>query len=174
MADEPAPDFLSFLPPNILEEIGKIAVAFTFMEDELDGFIADMLGAGMDVGQAVTFTVRSISERIKLTRTLVKLKVKFNDHRDTALALLTDADAANTKRNTLIHHAIIRLSFNVDPDAHEIEYLRKDHRFRERKGTRLKAAELKALTKELRRIARGISQVAQCHRVASGNPARRS
>jgi hypothetical protein len=170
MTDEPdnVLDFLSFLPPSILEENGKIAIAFTFMEDELNGFISDLLCAGMTAGQGVTSAIRNITDRIELARTLVKSKVKIDDHRATALDLLADTQKANTKRNTLIHGAITRFTFNVDPDAHEVEYLKKDHRVRERKGVPFKVAELKHLTKELRRLALELSKSAQRHRVACG------
>lgn len=167
------PDLQSFIPQNIIEEIGRITVSFSFLEDELNGLITDLLGAGMAAGQAVTFTIRNITDRIELARTLVRKKVKFDDHRDEALLALKETEAANDRRNTLIHHAITRITFNIDPDAHLIEYRKKDFRIREKpKDTVFKAGELKVLRTDLKKITFDLARAALKHRVACGQPTR--
>jgi hypothetical protein len=99
--DDLPPDIVSFVPQNVLLEIGKITVTFSFLEDELNGFIAVLLRAGPQAGQAVTFKIRSITERIQLAQALVNIKIKSEDRQRKALSLLTDLEEANKRRNTL-------------------------------------------------------------------------
>lgn len=168
-----APDVVSFIPPNILEEIGKITAAFSILEDELNGFISDMLGAGSTAGQAVTFRIRNISDRIELAKTLVPVKIKFDDHREEATANLVKLGTLNDRRNVLVHYAIHQIKFNEDPDAHEVGYRKKDHRLREVPAEKaFKASDLRALAKEIRLLGRSIGVDASRHRIASGRPQR--
>jgi hypothetical protein len=173
MSEKIIPDPVSFIPQNILEEIGRITISFGFLEDELNGLISDLLGAGKKAGQAVTFKIRSITDRIDLARMLVDSKIKIDNHRSDVLASLTEMEAANERRNTLIHHGIRRIAFNVDPNGNLIEFRKKDYLLRETpKDTPFKARELKALRDDLRRIGIDLGKAALRHRVACGHPER--
>jgi hypothetical protein len=138
------------------------------MEDSLNALIAELLGAGPTAGQAVTFTIRNFTDRVELARTLIKDKAaEFESVRDEALAELKKAADANDRRNTLIHHAITRISFNVSPDGHVIEFRKKDHRLREiPKDTVLKGAEFGKLTTDLRLLARSLLGAISSYRLA--------
>jgi hypothetical protein len=168
------PDVVSFLPQKVAEEIGKSTVAFSLMEDALNGLIADLLGAGMTAGQAVTFKIRNITDRFELAKILVDLKVKFDDHKTEALDAIKKASEANGRRNILIHHAITSITFNVKPGSHLIKYRKKDHRIRKKPvETALKTTELEAITRDLRLLARALGGAATRYRVSCGTPARR-
>ncbi|MGA8612658.1 MAG: hypothetical protein WB760_13310 [Xanthobacteraceae bacterium] len=167
--DDLPPEFISFFPENVLLEIGKISVTFSFLEDELNGYIGVLLGSGTQASQAVTFRIRNITDRIQLAQTLVDIKIKFDDdRRREATSLLRDLAEANDRRNTLIHHGIIQVTYNVDPKEHTIKFRKKDYLIRETPiETSFKAREFEELREDLWELARRFMIATHAHRVSS-------
>jgi hypothetical protein len=161
------------LVPHTLLEIGRVTSAFSTMEDELNAFIADLLGSGMAAGQAVTFAIRNITDRIDLARTLIKLKIKGSNDQGTADAISLRIIDANARRNTLAHQGISAVAFSVDPDEHQVTFRKKDYLIRLPKTTPMKTKEMRELAEELYDLAIEIATVAHAFRVASGNPDRK-
>jgi hypothetical protein len=114
--DDLAPDLVSFFPPELARELGNSTVAFSLVEDSLNGLIGELLNSGDVAGQAVTFTIRNITDRIELARMLVKDKTD-GDLQIHALEQLDKVETANARRNTLIHHALTTIRYSVDKMA---------------------------------------------------------
>jgi len=170
--DDLAPDLVSFFPPEVAQEIGNTTVAFSLVEDSLNGLIGELLSSGDVAGQAVTFTIRNLTDRIELARMLIKDKMKGDLQRD-ALEKLNKVDAANARRNTLIHHALATIRYNVDKDGHVLEYRKKDYLLRERPIlTKLRSTDFKALTNDLRLLFRALDGLANSYKLARARAAR--
>jgi hypothetical protein len=152
-------DLVRFVPDNIALEIGRTTIAFSLIEDALNALIAALLGVGPATGQAVTFKIRNITDRIELARSLVNLRLK--DFTET-LDAITRVEEANKRRNVLIHYALNQITYNLDPAAHEVNFQKKDHYLRKVPiSTKMKAAEFKALTDEIRIVALKVESVTQ-------------
>lgn len=169
-----APDLVSFLPPEIAHEIGNSTVAFSLVEDSLNALIGELLNAGDVAGQAVTFTIRNITDRIELARTLVKDKMK-NGLQEETLEKLNRVVDVNTRRNTLIHHALTTIRYNVEPGSHVLEYRKKDHLIRKTsQRTILKSPDFKALTTDLRLLFRALDGATTMYKLARARAAKQS
>ncbi|MFZ3352340.1 MAG: hypothetical protein WA268_15890 [Xanthobacteraceae bacterium] len=129
--DDLAPDIVSFLPSNVAEEVGKSTVAFSLLEDSLNRLISEFLNSGRAAGQAVTFRIRNIIDKIELARQLAADKAGKTT-RDEILSVLGKVQAINDRRNTLIHYAITQIQWNVDEESHVVRYRKKDFLIRVR------------------------------------------
>jgi hypothetical protein len=165
-------DLISFLPPDIAIEIGRSTVSFSIMEDSLNDLISDLLNSGKVAGQAVTFTIRNITDRIELARTLAKDKAPA-ESRDEILSVLTKVGEANARRNTLIHQAIVEIRFGTDPQALTVQYRKKDYLIRETpKTTILSGSDFGALTTDLRLLFRALDGARNSYKLSRARAAK--
>lgn len=156
---ESYPDLLRFVPENISYEIGRVTIAFSLLEDALSFLIYGLLGVGPVTGQAVVFKIRNLTDRIDLARTLVGLRLP--DFHETFEAI-NRVEKNNERRNVLIHHALTQITYNLDPNAHEVSYQKKDHRIRKTPvNTKMKAAEFTELVEKIRATTRKLESAAQ-------------